>query len=911
METLTMYVNGSRVQVEIGPDESLADVLRDRLGLIGTKVACGEGECGACTVLLDGLPVVSCITPALKAYGRRVTTIEGLGERGDLHAIQQAFVDATAIQCGYCTPGLIMATKALLDANPAPTEAEVLEGISGNLCRCTGYYQIVEAVLLAARRLRGEEPRPEEVGIARVPKLDAAGKAQGRRKFPQDFNMEDQLYAKVVWSEHPHARVLTVDIRRAQELAGVVRVITAEDVPENTYGIHIPDQRVLVGAGDEVRWLGDRVAIVVAESEEIALKASSLVEVQYEVLEPVVDPREAMRPDSPLVHPDRGDSNLLHQVKIRKGDLEEGFAEADVVVEGTYMTPCQEHAYMQPESGIGYIDGEGRVTIIVATQSAHDDLEHISRILNLPVDRTRQIVPAIGGAFGGREDMYIQHLLALCAYVVRRPVKMTFTREETTVRTGKRHPFYMRYRTGATRAGRLTATEIELVADAGAASSSSKWVLNCAASFSAGPYRIPHAKVDAYSLYTNNAVNMAMRGFGSLQVAVAYETQMNRLAEELGMDPVAFRMMNLLEDGDVSLTGNAMPRGVGIKECLKEVALAAGWHRENGSWSGPSLVDSSKPHRKRGIGVACGYKNVGISFGWDDHAKAEVELRLDDRGAISRVLVGIGASDVGMGVQTALAQIAARTLGVDVGRVRVALVDTTRVPFAGTCSASRHTYTSGNAVKLACQRAVRLWQDALRNETGETTIAAEYDYHCRSQRPTTHYDPETGTCDPHISYGYAAQIALMEVDVETGEIEVLKLWASQDVGEAIHPEMVRGQVAGGVHMGLGYALTEEYVQQGAVSCTSGFGEYLIPTAADMPKEFLSIIVEHPDPTGPFGAKGVGEMPTLPTAPAILAGVHDAVGVWLDRLPATAETVWLAMGGRGAQDARSRPLEVRS
>jgi CO/xanthine dehydrogenase Mo-binding subunit len=722
--------------------------------------------------------------------------------------------------------------------------------------------------------------------------------------------MEGQLYGKVVWSEHPHARVLAIDTQRAQELAGVVRVVTAEDVPENAYGIHIPDQLVLVDVGDKVRWLGDRVAIVIAESEAIALEASTLVEVQYEVLEPVVDPRQALRPDSPLVHPERGDSNLLHQVKIRKGDLDEGFAAADVIVEGTYVTPCQDHAYMQPDSGIGYIDENGRVTVIAATQSAHDDLDHIARILDLPADRIRQIVPAVGGAFGGREDIYIQHLLAVCAYVVRRPVKMTFTREETTVRTGKRHPFFMRYRTGATRAGRLTATEIELVADAGAASSSSKWVLNCAASFAAGPYVIPHAKVDACSVYTNNAVSMAMRGFGSLQVTVAYETQMNRLAEELGIDPIAFRMTNLLEDGDISITGNAMPRGVGIKDCVREAALAAGWQRENGSWTRPSLAESSGPHRRRGIGVACGYKNVGISFGWDDHAKAEVELRLDDRGAISRALVRIGASDVGMGVHTALAQIAARTLGVDVAQVKVALVDTASVPFAGTCSASRHTYTSGNAVKLACQRAARLWQDGLRNETGETRITAEYDYHCRSQRPTTYYDPETGLCDPHISYGYAAQIALLEVDDETGEIEVLKLWASQDVGHVIHPEMVRGQVAGGMHMGLGYALTEEYLQSDAVSGTSGFSQYFIPTAADMPRELISITVERPDPTGPYGAKGVGEMPTLPTAPAIIAGVHDAVGIWLHRLPATAERVWLAMrdGGDQAKKAgQHRPV----
>jgi len=730
-----------------------------------------------------------------------------------------------------------------------------------------------------------------------VPKIDAATKVRGQRKFPQDFNMKGQLYAKVVWSEYPHARVLKIDVSPAEALPGVVAILTSEDVPVNEYGIDIVDQPVLVGEGEKVRWLGDRIAIVIAESERIAQEARQLVRVEYEPLPVVSDPREAMKPDAPLIHEERGDSNILKYIKIRKGDIEKGFAEADVVIESYYLTPHVEHAYMQPEAGVGYIDKEGRVTVIAAAQWSHDDLHQISHMLDLPIDQLREIVPAIGGAFGGREDMYIQHLLALCAYCVRQPVKMVFDREESVMRTGKRHPYYIRYRTGATRDGKLTAVEIELISDAGAYASTSIPVLSNTASFAAGPYVVPNAKVDAYTVYTNNAVAMAMRGFGSTQPAFAYEMQMNKLAEALGVDPVELRMKNLLEDGSIALTGNPMPTGVGIKETLRQSALAAGWKEENGGWIKPDLGPPSAPYRRRGIGVACGYKNVGYSFGFDDKSKVIVELALDESGEIARALVKLGASDQGMGAHTALAQIAAEALGVDYEKVRVALVDTSMVPNAGSCSASRHVYMSGNAVIRACQEVLRKREAALRDEIGEKRVVGEYEYRGRSVRPTTPYDPETGMCDPHISYGYATQIALLEVDVETGETEVLKVWAAQDVGKAINPEMVKGQAGGGVHMGLGYALTEEFIQKEGLVKTRRFSEYHIPTVADMSREFIPLIVEVPDPTGPFGAKGVGEMTTLPTAPAIISAIHDAVGVWIDNLPATAEKVWRAMQGR--------------
>jgi len=740
------------------------------------------------------------------------------------------------------------------------------------------------------------------IGIS-AKRLDIRTKVRGTRKYPQDFNLPGQLYAKVVWSEYPHARVKSIDTSAAEALPGVVRVITYKDVPVNEYGINIYDQPVLVAPGDKVRWVGDRIAIVVAESERVAAQARDLVRVEYDPLPVVDDPREAMKPGAPLVHEERGDTNILRHIKIRRGDVEAGFAQADVIVEGYYVTPHVEHIYLQPEAGVGYIDDEGRVTVICAAQWPHDDLHQIAHMLNLPEDQVREIVPTVGGAFGGREDMFIQHLLALCAYVLRRPVKMVFTREESITRTGKRHPFYMRYKTGATRDGKLTAVEIEVVADAGAYASTSIPVLNNAISFAAGPYVVPNAKIDGYTVYTNNAVAMAMRGFGATQMPVAYEQQMDKLAEALGMDPVELRLKNLFEEGSIAVTGNVMSGGVGIKETLRQAALAAGWREEDGHWVRPDLGKPSAPHKRRGIGVACAYKNVGYSFGFDDKSEAQVELTLDESGSIARALVKIAAVDVGQGVITALAQIAAQTLGIPVERVHLALVDTAVTPDAGSSSASRHVYMSGNAVMRACQAAKEKWYNILREETGEPHVEARYCSHGRTARHTSPYDPETGQCEPHISYSYATQIALVEVDTETGEVDLLRMWAATDIGKAINPEMVYGQVAGGIQMGVGYALMEHFIQQEGQVRTRRLSQYYIPTAVDMPRRLESIIVEVPDPTGPFGATGLGETPTLPTAPAILNAIADAIGARLYQLPATPERVWRAIHGGASQKHR--------
>lgn len=742
---------------------------------------------------------------------------------------------------------------------------------------------------------RSTTPLPRRGGVGEsVKKIDAIPKVLGAAVYPQDFNFPDQLHAKVRWSDHPHARLLRLDTAQAEALPGVVRVITAQDVPHNHYGIHMPDQAVFVAVGDKVTSIADRLALVVAVNETVAARACSLIQAEYEILPVVGDALQAMEPDAALIHPERSESNIFEHIKIRKGDISAAFANSDVIVEGHYETPSQEHAYMQPDAGIGYIDDNGNIAVIVSTQAPHDDLPHIASILALDVREIHLIMPGIGGAFGGREDMHVQHLLALAAYLIRRPVKLVYSRQETTTRTGHRHPFYMHYRTGATRDGVLTAMEIELIADGGAAASSSVWMLNNAASSAGGPYKIPNAKVDAYAVYTNNVMNMAMRGFGALQVAYGYEMQMNKLAEALEMDPVELRLINLLEEGDIHLTGFPLPQGVGAKETLRQAALKAGWQEKDGHWLQPATPPAANPQKQLGLGVATCYKNVGFSCGMDDKALAKIFLWLDEAGQIEKVSVLCGAADLGQGSQTVLAQIAAEVLDMDMERVTVPLFHTHFLPYAGSSSASRQTYVSGTAVQRACQEAVKNWHTALRNETGERVITGEYEYHAQSQRPTSYFAPDTGMCNPHLSYGYATQIALVEVDLMTGQSDVRKLWAAQDCGKMINPVLVQGQVDGAIYMGIGYSLMEEYLQADGLPLKNGFTTYLIPTVLDMPGEVESINIEIPDPTGPFGAKGVGEMALLPTPAAIAAAVRAATGVWVNELPISAERLWRRM-----------------
>jgi len=719
----------------------------------------------------------------------------------------------------------------------------------------------------------------------RMLRPDAVDKVTGRARFPGDLAMEGMLYLKVLFSPQAHARIVSIDTTEAERLPGVVAVLTHRDVPVNEYGLIYKDQPAL--NGDKVRSVFDRVALVIAETQQIARQARDLIRVEYEPLPLLTDPREAMKPGAVAIHDQWPDNVQSHQ-RIRKGDVDAVFARDDVViVESDYFTPHQEHAYLQPEAGIGFVDEQGRVAVHSAGQWNHDDQHQIAHMLALPVDQVRVIYAPAGGAFGGREDMSVQHLLALAAYCldkrgIRLPVKIVWDRKESFRGHHKRHPYYMHCRSAAGKDGKLLAVEATLIADIGAYSSSSSAVLNNAVSMVTGPYEVPNVRVDGYNVFTNNLVCGAFRGFGALQGIFAVEMQMARLAEVLGMDPVVLRLKNALREGSVLATQSVIPPGVSIRETMIHAAEAAGWTeqgkpRPQGEVSGQIL---------RGIGVASGYKNVCYSFGFPDKCAALCELYGGE--AMEKAVVKIGISEVGQGTLGAMGQMAAETLGLAYDQVTVVNEDTSEVPEAGSCSASRLSFMAGNAIKLACEASLELWHAGQRPAIAERTFRP---------RPTSMYDPDTGVCDPHVTYGYGTQIAEVAVDSQTGEVRLLKVWAAHDVGRAINPTHVEGQIHGAISQAQGWTLLEDFSLEEGQLRTKSYADYLIPTVYDMPDEIHPLVLEIADPQGPYGVRGLGEMPMLVLAPAILDAIHDATGIWFTKLPVKAEDVLLALAAR--------------
>lgn len=723
-----------------------------------------------------------------------------------------------------------------------------------------------------------------------IPRIDALGKVTGQTPYPGDLNFPNQAAMKIVFADRPHGRILSVDTTRAEALEGVLAVFTARDVPVNEYGLIMPDQPVLCGPGsskpgaDVVHFIGDQVAVVVAENEQIADQARRLIEVIYEDLPVVSDPFQAMQPDAPLLHPDRG-SNVCGRFRIRKGDVESAFAQAAVIVEDTYTTPAQEHAFLQPEAGVGYIDEEGRVTVQVAGQWTHEDREQIAHALGLPEEQVRVIYPAIGGAFGGREDASVQIVLALAAWRlqqrgINRPIKIIWSRVESMIGHHKRHPYTIKTRWGADANGRVLAAEVELVADGGAYAYTSTKVLGNATLMCTGPYNIPNVKVDSYAVYTNNLPNGAFRGFGGPQAAFSAELQMDRLAEKLGLDPVEIRMRNLLGEGDLLSVGTPLPKGVSINKVLARCAEAAGWQHGADGWRRPTPESvPGAAHLKRGIGIACAFKNVGFSFGAPEQSWATIELT--GGAEIERAVLYHSGADCGQGAHTVFAQMAADALSLPLEKISLVLSDTATSHSSGSASASRMTFMAGNSIRGAAEAALEKWHSE------ERPARATYQY--RPPR-TTPLDPETGKSEPNFAYGYVAEAAEVEVDTETGQVRLLRVICADDVGKAVHPQQVQGQIEGAVVQAAGYALMENFIQRDGRVMTSTLSTYLIPTILDIPGEVEALILEYPDPIGPFGARGMGEMPFLPLVPAVVAGVHQATGRWFRAFPLTAERV---------------------
>jgi len=741
-----------------------------------------------------------------------------------------------------------------------------------------------------------------------TPRVDARGKVTGTTPFSGDLrNVPGMLHIKMLFAERPHARVKRIKTDEAAAAPGVVAVFTAQDVPVNEYGLQWQDQPVLCGpaplhlppfspplrdasqkmggggvATDIVRFEGDQVAAVVAETEAAAAEAVRLIEVEYEDLPLVTDAVEAMKPGAPQLHPERGDSNICVHYKIRKGDVESAFAKADVIVEGEYKTPYQEHAYLQPEAGLAYIDEEGRVTVVAGGQWTHTDVREIAHCLALPEERVRVIYPAIGGAFGGREDMSVQIVLALAAWKLQRPVKIIWTRRESIIGHGKRHPVIAKAKWGATRDGKLVAAEMELISDGGAYMYTSNKVLGNSAITSTGPYFIPNVKTDVYGVYTNNVPGAAFRGFGAPQALFVAEMQMDKLAEKLGMDPLEFRLKNALRDGDTLGVGTPAPGPVSIVKVMEEAARAFGW----GTGDGSKVTKAGNPSSvlRRGRGFAAGFKNIGFSFGYQENCWAKVEIHGSDK--IEKVIVHHAGAEVGQGTHTVMAQMAAEAVGVSADKVQMLTSDTATMGNAGSASASRMTFMAGNAIKGAAEAALAKWN------AEERPAVAEFKYLAPK---TTPFEPETGRATPNFAYAYSAQAVEVEVDTETGQVRVLRVVAADDVGQAINPMLVEGQIEGAVVQAQGYALLEDLKVKDGRILANQLSTYLIPTILDIPEKVESVIVEAPDPNGPWGARGVGELPFLPTAPAIVAAVHDATGVWFDEFPLTPEKVLRGLG----------------
>ncbi|HMA33791.1 MAG TPA: xanthine dehydrogenase family protein molybdopterin-binding subunit [Chloroflexia bacterium] len=719
---------------------------------------------------------------------------------------------------------------------------------------------------------------------ASVPRPDAAGKVTGATRYPADLVRAEMLQGKVVFAGRPHARIRGIETRAAAAHPGVVAVLTAADVPYNAYGLIDADQPVL--CADVVRYVGDRVALVIADTAAAAAAGARLVQIDWEDLPIVADARAALAPGAPLVHAQRG-TNLLGHVPIRKGDAAAALAAADVVLEGEYTTSWQEHAYLQPEAGIAYIDPRGCVVVETAGQWLHEDRRQIAAMLQLPEDDVIVRYAAIGGAFGGREDLSIQHLLALAAWKLRRPVAMTWSREESMTAHHKRHPITVRCRWGAMRDGRITAVEAEVLADGGAYASTSIEVTKIATLFASGCYEIPNIHADGYAVYTNNVPSGAFRGFGAPQAQFAAESMVTRLAHALGLDPIELRRRNIYREGSIEPTQHPCPPGVSawpvLERCVAEARARFGYGTPR---SHPA------PHLRRGLGIACGIKNIGYSFGFPEQATATVELYGTDQ--IEHATVRIGAAEVGQGTHTILRQIAAQALGLPFAHaagegeaplIEMVCDDSSQAPNAGSASASRMTFMGGRAVHDAALQALAAWQAGAR----PARATAQY-------RPpaTTGLDPVTTAGRPNYAYGYVSQAVEVEVNTLTGQVQVLRIISAHDVGQAINRQQVEGQIEGCLAQAVGYALLEHFQMRDGQVLTPYFSTYLLPTTLDMPTEVIPILLELADPHGPFGARGVAEMPLVPLAPAIAAAIHEATGAWVTQQPMTPERVLAAI-----------------
>ena len=745
---------------------------------------------------------------------------------------------------------------------------------------------------------------------ASTARIDAADKLTGAAEYPGDRIPADALWAMAVFTDQPHACLVGLDFSGARAVGGVVAVFGSADVPINEFGLTMSDHPVFVGVEhtgrsplpcDVSRWEADRLALVVADTPEAARAGAAAIEATWEPLEVLADLDQSLASGT-LLHPENGKpTNTYYSLRIRKGDMARGWADADVVVESTYEFPYQEHAYLQPEAGLAYIDDDGRVTVEAAGQWTHEDREQIAHSLDLPEERVRVIYPAIGGAFGGREDISIQIVLALAAVRLHergidRPVATVWSREESIVGHCKRHRGRITARWGARRDGRITAVKSTAWLDAGAYNFTSNKVLGNCHLHQSGPYEVPNAEIDSLAVYTNATPAGAFRGFGAPQAAFAAESQVNKLAEALHMDPVEIRRINTLREGSIGITQTPMPEGVTMPEVIDGCAEAAAEPAYDGDGADFSPFPSLPPDPsalRRGRGFACSFKNVGFSFGYPERCEAEIVLHGDaDSDEPEWAELYHAGAEVGQGAHTALVQMAAEATGLPADRIERRFSDTATSGDAGSASASRLTWMSGNSILGAAEEAEKAWRDGQRPAVGRFRFVPP---------PTEALDPVDGRGAPNFSYGYVAQHVDLTVDTGTGHIRVDRVVSAHDVGRAINPQLVVGQIEGAVVQAQGYVLSEHLRSAGGRLQNMRLSTYLIPGIGDIPTKVDSVVLELADPLGPWGARGMAEMGMIPYAPAVVAALHDATGVWFDSFPLTPDRVLAGLLGARLPD----------
>ncbi|MDU4938537.1 MAG: selenium-dependent xanthine dehydrogenase [Clostridium sp.] len=836
-------LNGRDAEIEEG--RTLINYLREECDLTSVKNGCGEGACGACMVLVDGKATKACILKSDKIEGKEIQTVEGLSDR-DKRVFAYAFSEAGAVQCGFCIPGMVISAKALLLKTLNPTLDEVKKALMGNICRCTGYVKIEKAVLMAAEILRENRDVPtvfckgivgEEMG-----RIDAEDKILAEGEYVDDMKIDGMIYGFALRSKYPRALVKNIDYSDAEKLEGVVKVVTSKDIPGERDGGHLKkDWPALIEVGEETRYVGDAIALVAATSMDIARKAADLIKVDYEELEPLSLPEEAMKEGAPKIHKD---GNILVREVLKRGNVDEALKNSKYVVTNHYSVPFTEHAFLEPESAMA-VPTEKELIVYTGSQSVYDDLHEITHLLGLGEDKVRIISKYVGGGFGGKEDMSCQHHAALLAYLTGKPVKMTLTRAESIKVHPKRHAMEMEFTTACDENGKLTAMRAKIIADTGAYASLGGPVLQRACTHAAGPYNYQNSEVEGIAVYTNNPPGGAFRGFGVTQSAFATECNINQLAELVGISPWEFRWRNAIEAGQELPNGQIADPGTALKETLLAVK---------------DVYDNNEY-----VGIACAFKNSGIGVGLPDIGRCILEIK------DGKIHIRSSAACIGQGLGTILTQILCQTLDITPDKVVYEAPDTRRTPDSGTTTASRQTTFTGEAVRVTALKV----KEALNGGTLDALNGQEF--YGEFSGITDKMGSDKKNPVSHVAYGFATQVVILD---ENGKLK--KVVAAHDVGKAINPKNVEGQIEGGVVMGLGYALTEDYPLKNSVP-TAKFGTLGLLRATAVP-EIKAMVIEKNTNDLSYGAKGVGEITCIPTAPAVQGAYYKFDGVFRTKLP---------------------------